>query len=131
MENEKRLVLIGGGHSHAIALRLFGKNPLPNVGITLISEAADTPYSGMLPGYVAGFYSHAECHIDLQQLTQFAKAEFMIDRAIGLDLENNLVICDKHSPIPFDLLSIDIGSTPATISVAGAAEYAIAVKLIL
>lgn len=128
MEDEKRLVLIGGGHSHAIALRLFGKKLLPNVRLTLISEAADTPYSGMLPGYVAGFYNYEECHIDLLQLTQFARAEFIIDRAIGLDLENNQVICANRSPVPFDLLSIDIGSTPATISVAGAAEYAIAVK---
>lgn len=128
MENEKRLVLIGGGHSHAIALKLFGEKPMPNVRLTLISEAADTPYSGMLPGYVAGFYSHEECHIDLQRLTQFTKAEFIIDRAISINLENSQVICDKHLPVSFDLLSIDIGSTPATISVPGAAEYAIAVK---
>lgn len=108
----KDLVFIGGGHSHAIALRLWALNPLPGVRITLISEASDTPYSGMLPGHVAGFYQRQECYIDLDVLTQFAQAQFYVDRVIGLDLEKNQVICQNHLPIKFDLLSIDIGSTP-------------------
>ncbi len=124
----KDLVLIGGGHSHAIVLRMFGMKPLPGVRLTLISEASDTPYSGMLPGYVAGFYNHDECHIDLLRLAQFAQAQLYIDRVIGLDLENKKVLCANRPPVAFDLLSIDIGSTPATISVPGAAEYAIPAK---
>lgn len=124
----KDLVLIGGGHSHAIALRMFGMNPLPGVRITLITEASDTPYSGMLPGHVAGFYSREECHIDLRRLAQFAQAQLYIDQAIGLDLDNKQVICAHRPPVAFDIISLDIGSTPATISVPGATEYAIAAK---
>ncbi|HBL13844.1 MAG TPA: bifunctional NADH dehydrogenase FAD-containing subunit/selenide, water dikinase SelD, partial [Cyanobacteria bacterium UBA11162] len=124
----KNLVLIGGGHSHAIALRLFGMNPLPGVRLTLISDVSHTPYSGMLPGHVAGFYEFDECHINLQRLTQFAQAKLYIDQGIGLDLENNNVLCANHPPIAFDLLSIDIGSTPAKESVPGAANYAIPAK---
>ncbi|MFQ4146749.1 selenide, water dikinase SelD [Chlorogloeopsis sp. ULAP02] len=122
------LVLIGGGHTHAIVLLMFGMKPLPGVRITLITESYDTPYSGMLPGHIAGFYNHDECHIDLQPLAKFAQAQLYINRVIGLDLENNKVICAHHPAVTFDLLSIDIGSTPATISVAGAAEYAIPAK---
>lgn len=109
----KHLVLIGGGHSHAIALRLFGLNPLPEVRVTLISEAPNTPYSGMLPGYIAGFYSYDDCHIDLRSLAQFAGVQLCIDQAIGLDLANNSVLCAHNPPIAFNLVSIDIGSTPA------------------
>ncbi|KAM3096844.1 FAD-dependent oxidoreductase [Phormidesmis sp. 146-12] len=108
----KNLVLVGGGHSHAIALRLFGLNPLPGVRLTLISEASDTPYSGMLPGQIAGFYTHEDCHIDLRSLTQFAQAEFLIDQAVGLDLENQQVLCKNQAPVAFDWVSIDVGSTP-------------------
>ncbi|MBP0017412.1 MAG: selenide, water dikinase SelD [Cyanobacteria bacterium SBLK] len=122
------LVAIGGGHSHAIALKLFAMNPLANVRITLITDALHTPYSGMLPGYVAGFYSYDETHIDLQRLSRFANIQLYHDRAIGLDLENNKVICQKHPPVAFDYLSIDIGSTPVKNSVPGVAEYAIPVK---
>ncbi len=124
----KDLVLIGGGHSHAIVLRTFGMKPLPGVRITLITEASDTAYSGMLPGHVAGFYSHDECHIDLLRLAQFAQAQLYVDRVIGLDLETKKVLCANRPPVAFDVLSIDIGSTPATLTVPGAAEYAIPAK---
>lgn len=124
----KNLVLIGGGHSHAIALRLFGINPIYNIHLTLISEPPKTPYSGMIPGNVAGFYNEEECHIDLGQLTLFAHTKLIVDKAIGLDLKNRQVFCANHPPVSFDLLSIDIGSTPTTGSVKGASEYAIAVK---
>jgi selenide,water dikinase len=106
------LVLMGGGHSHAIALRMFGMNPLPGVRLTLLTEASDAPYSGMLPGHVAGFYTREECHIDLRRLANVSGAQLYIDRAIGLDLENNRVLCANRPPVAFDLLSIDIGSTP-------------------
>ena len=124
----KDLVLIGGGHSHAIALKMFGRKPLPGVSLTLITAAKNTAYSGMLPGHIAGFYSHDECHIDLRPLANFAQAQLYIDRVVALDLENHKVLCANGLVVDFDVLSIDIGSTPATVSVSGAAEYAIAAK---
>ncbi|MGF1536033.1 MAG: selenide, water dikinase SelD [Elainellaceae cyanobacterium] len=121
------LVLIGGGHSHAIALEKFAMNPVPGVRLTLITDVSHTPYSGMLPGYVAGLYTFDECHIDLWPLCRMAGARLILDRATGLDLENQRVHCAQHPPIAFDLLSIDIGSTPSLANVDGA-EHLIPVK---
>src|SRR6476620_5628426 len=98
----KDLVLVGGGHSHAIALRMLGMRPLPGVRITLLTEAVDTPYSGMLPGHIAGFYSHDECHIDLRPIAQFAQAQLYIDKVVALDLENNKVLCANRPAVDFD-----------------------------
>ncbi|MDB9314719.1 selenide, water dikinase SelD [Spirulina sp. CS-785/01] len=122
------LVLLGGGHSHAIALKQLGLHPLPGVRITLISDPPHTPYSGMLPGHIAGFYTYDETHIDLQRLTRFAQAQFYCDRVLNLDLTQNQVICANHPPIPFDYLSLDIGSTPATQTVSGATQHTIPAK---
>ncbi|WGT68461.1 selenide, water dikinase SelD [cyanobacterium endosymbiont of Epithemia clementina EcSB] len=122
------LVLIGGGHSHAITLKLWGMNPIPGVRLTLITDTSHTPYSGMLPGHVAGFYSFDETHIDLRRLARFSRAQLYLDQAINLDLINNKVICAKYPPVDFDYLSIDIGSTPETVNIPGASQYAITAK---
>ncbi len=124
----QNLVLIGGGHSHSIVLKLFGMKPLPGLCLTLISDVLYAPYSGMLPGHVAGFYGYDECHIDLRALCEFAQCEILLDRAIAIDFNKNRIICQNSPPVNFDLLSIDIGSTPATLSVPGATKYAIPAK---
>jgi selenide,water dikinase len=122
------LVLLGGGHAHVHVLKSFGMRPLPGVRLTLISRDVETPYSGMLPGYVAGRYTLEECHIDLCRLARFAGARLIRDEAIGIDRGECRVLSRAHPPIRYDLLSIDIGSTPRPDLVPGAAEHAIAVK---
>lgn len=124
----KNLVLIGGGHTHAIALRMFGRKPLPGVRLSLISEASESMYSGMLPGHVAGFYSQEACHINLFSLANFAGADFLIDQAIGLDLTTQRVICAHHPAIEFDVVSIDIGSTPELPNLPGILDAVIPAK---
>jgi selenide,water dikinase len=122
------LVLLGGGHAHVRVLKSFGMRPVPGVRVTLISRDVQTPYSGMLPGYVAGHYSFEECHIDLGRLARFAGARLIRDEAIGLDRARRFVLSQAHPPIRWDLLSIDIGSAPRTGDVPGAAEHTIVVK---
>jgi len=122
------IVLIGGGHSHVAVLKRFGMRPLPGVRLTLISRDIETPYSGMLPGMVAGHYDHAQGHIDLRRLARFAAARLYHAAAEGLDLAQRRVMVDGRPPVPFDLLSIDVGSTPTADTIPGAATHAIAVK---
>ncbi len=122
------LVLVGGGHAHVHVLKRFGMRPAPGVRLTLITRDIETPYSGMLPGYVAGLYSFAECHIDLLRLARFAGARLIHDEAIGLDRTGRQMLCDAHPPIRYDLLSLDIGSTPRLGDVPGAAEHTVSVK---
>ncbi len=124
----KDLVLIGGGHTHVAVLRRFGMRPVPGVRITLIARDVHTPYSGMLPGLVAGHYTFDDVHIDLARLARFAGARLYHQPAVGLDLDQREVHCEGRPPVPYDLVSINVGSTPAFHGVPGAAEAVIPVK---
>jgi len=122
------LVFVGGGHSHVGVLRMFAMRPEPGVRITVICTDIDTPYSGMLPGYISGHYSFDDVHIDLGRLCAFAGARFYHDAVVGIDRERKLVLCRDRPPVPYDLLSINVGSTPQVRHIEGAAALAVPVK---
>jgi len=124
----KDIVLIGGGHSHVGVLYMFAMKPMPGVRLTVICTDTDTPYSGMLPGYIAGHYSYDDVHIDLRRLAEFAGARYCRDEVIGIDRAQRKVLCRQRPPVAYDVLSINIGSTPQLNQVAGASEHAVPVK---
>ena len=107
----RELVLIGGGHAHALLLRKWGMDPLPGVRVTLVDPMVATAYTGMLPGHVAGHYRREDLDIDLIRLARHAGARFIHDRAVGLDLEARRVKLASRPDIAFDIASLDIGIT--------------------
>ena len=123
----RELVLVGGGHSHVEVLRRFALDPPAGVRVVLVSPARYTPYSGMLPGLVAGHYAFRDAHIDLESLARFAKAAFLCDAAAALDPTAKTLRLASGRETAYDVASIDIGSTPVRAGIAGA-KHAIAVK---
>ena len=122
------IVLVGGGHSHVVLLRNFGMQPMPGVRLTLVCPDVHTPYSGMLPGYVAGHYGFDEVHIDLGRLAMFAGARFITAEVTGIDRAARRVMVRGRPPVAYDRLVINIGSTPQWNQVPGAREHAVPVK---
>ncbi len=126
----KRLLLIGGGHAHLFVLEALTKQS-PEVrarlDVTLLSRELDTPYSGMLPGLVAGHYRTMECHVDLRALAAAAGVRLVQATVQRLDLTGNRAITDEGS-WEFDLVSLDIGSTPPVDRIPGASITGLAVK---
>lgn len=124
----KHLLLLGGGHSHVEVVRRFGLAPPPDTRVTLASTLRHTPYSGMLPGLVAGHYAFHDCHIDLESLCRWARVAFVEKHALSLDPGLRRIDYADGSSDRFDFVSIDIGSVPDTATVPGAMEHAVPVK---
>jgi len=123
----RHLLLVGGGHSHVEVVRRLGRRPLPGVRVTLLSRDRFTPYSGMLPGYIAGHYRYRDVHIDLQALAARAGIEFIPASATGLDRTARTLITASGAAYPYDAVSLDIGSTPDP-GQTGADRHAVAAK---
>lgn len=122
------VVLIGGGHTHALVLRMFGMDPLPGVRLTVINPDPAAPYTGMLPGHIAGHYTQAEMMIDLVSLARFAGARVILDRATGIDRVGKRVILAGRAPLAYDLCSIDIGIASDLPEVPGFGAHATSAK---
>ena len=131
----KELVLIGGGHAHVHVLKMLGmpeyKTLLQNHGInvTCISRDVFTPYSGMLPGYIAGHYTHDDMHLNLMKLCEYSNIK-LIHASVTEIVPNNenatssgggyvkINNDDSHQPvIRYDCLSINVGSAPSSSSI--------------
>ncbi|MCC6534468.1 MAG: FAD-dependent oxidoreductase [Burkholderiales bacterium] len=123
----KRLLLLGGGHAHVHVIEAFGRAPSSAAEVVLLSENRLTPYSGMLPGLIAGHYRYAEAHIDLAALCARCGVRFIEQRALALDAASRRVATACGESHTYDLLSVNTGSTPP-LAVPGAQQHAIAVK---
>lgn len=124
----KDIVLVGGGHTHALVLRMWGMRALPGVRLTLVNPGPTAPYSGMLPGHVAGHYRREELDIDLVRLARFAGARLVIGAVEAIDPVARRVAVPGRAPIGYDILSIDVGVHARMPEIPGFAEHGIAAK---
>lgn len=122
------LVLVGGGHTHALVLRKWGMSPLAGARVTVINPGPTAPYSGMLPGFVAGHYDRDALDIDLVQLARFAGARVIVGPATGLDTQAREIHVPGRPPVPYDVCSVNVGITSDMPALPGFAQHAIPAK---
>ena len=118
-----RIVLLGGGHAHALVLLRFRDFVSKNLEVLLVSPGPQHTYSGMVPGVIAGHYAPPEAQIDLARLARGAGAGLLQAQAVAIDTSDKQVVLADGSSVGYDILSLDVGSVPE-----GAAPGAIAVK---
>ena len=85
-------------------------------------------YTGMVPGVIAGHYKLEECAIGVEALAQGARAQFVQASATRVDPVERKVICADGSVIPYDVLSMDVGSRPLIGKAVGVREHAVVVR---
>lgn len=122
------VVLVGGGHTHALILRHWAMNRLHGARITLIDPNPKAPYTGMLPGFVAGHYALDEIQIDLFRLCRCAGARLLLSAATDIDTGAKRVFLADGRQIAYDILSLDIGVHGSPASLPGFKRFGIAAK---
>lgn len=106
----KRLVLAGGGHAHLSVLASLEKKRAPAVRAVLVTPDRYQYYSGMLPGFMAGHYTLEECRVDLAPLAERAGVPLLLAPVVGMDAGARCVLLADGARVPYDCLSLDVGS---------------------
>ena len=86
--------------------------PVDGLRAILVSDERRTPYSGMLPGVIAGAYEPDALYIDLDQLCGAAGVEFIQARVVGLDPSRKVVTLNTGVKLHADSISINPGGAP-------------------
>ena len=119
------LVLVGAGHSHVQVLRSFAMEPPSGARVTLVVDTPLAVYSGMVPGFVAGQYRAEDLEIDAVPLARRAGARVILAPCTGIDPVARRIELEGRPGVPYDLASIDVGSTVAGLELPGVAARAI------
>ncbi|MEZ6131716.1 MAG: selenide, water dikinase SelD [Planctomycetaceae bacterium] len=113
----KHIVLLGVGHTNAHIVRQWGMHSLPDTDLTCISDNAIATYSGMLPAVLAQQLPQRDMQIDLVRLCASVGARLIVGTVTGLDQTRQLLHFAERPSIPFDVLSVGIGSVPTVAGV--------------
>ncbi len=122
------IVLIGGGHTHALVLHKWAMDPLAGARLTVINPAPTAPYTGMLPGFIAGHYARDDLDIDLVRLCRRAGARLVLGKASAIDRTARTVTVSGRPPIAYDVCSVDIGITSDLPMIPGYLDHAASAK---
>ena len=113
LTHQQHLVFAGGGHAHVHVLKALAMRSEPSLRLTVVSPHSYATYSGMVPGVLAGQYRLREAQIDVRALAARAEAAFLADRVVRIDPRQRVIHLQERPPLPYDLLSLDIGSQPS------------------
>lgn len=94
---------------------MLAMKPIGGLRITLISDQTHSPYSGMIPGYLAGYYSYEECHFDLRRICEELGQRFIKAKIIGIDPQLKKIRLESRAEVSYDCASINVGIAPKSI----------------
>ncbi|MEQ6202414.1 selenide, water dikinase SelD [Sulfitobacter sp. HNIBRBA2951] len=122
------LLLVGGGHAHALVLKMWGMRGLAGARVTVVDRGPTTPYTGMLPGFIAGHYTRDEIEIDLHRLCRFAGARLIVGSVTSIDPNARRVALNGGRVLDYDVMSVNVGIHSAMPDLPGFSEFAVPAK---
>ena len=124
----RHLILAGAGHAQLDLLALLARRPLDGWQVSLVTPQPAFHYSGMLPAIVAGAAAPDAAQIPVAAIARAAGMRVYDDAVTALDAMTRTITLRSGAVVPFDLLSLDVGSGPAGPAPPGVAEHAFAMR---
>ena len=109
---QKNLVLLGAGRAHLHVLHSLGQQRSGDMRITLVAPHPHHVVPAMLPGFVAGDYELEQCRVPLLPLIEASGADHIAAYPLALDPVNKRLQLSSGHTIGYDVLSINMESTP-------------------
>ena len=125
---KKRLVFVGGGHVHLLSLKNADQFIRAGAEVTLIGPDRFHYYSGMGPGMLSRIYKPEQVKFDVQSMVESRGGRFVKGKVISLDPANRTLALEGGEEIPYDLVSLNIGSYVPMDRIPGAEGEGIPVK---
>ncbi|WP_113926649.1 FAD-dependent oxidoreductase [Bacillus sp. P14.5] len=106
----KKLLLVGGGHSHIQVLKRLKEESLKEVDITLISPSKYQYFPELFPGYSEGTYKEEDIRVDLEELARVAGVNWKEGAILSIDPVQKQALTAEGDILDFNIISLNIGS---------------------
>ncbi len=106
-----RVLLVGAGHAHLYLLKRAREFTRRGLSLTVVAPE-DFSYSGVATGVLGGRYPPEYGRIDIAALLAGSGATLVRAKLAGLDATARLVHLDDGRSVPFDVVSLNLGSLP-------------------
>ena len=122
LENNRNLVLVGAGHANILVIRRFIVKPILGIRLVIVNPESTVPYSGILPGFLAGQYTKRELLIDVASLAKRAGARFIRGSIFSIDTNRKTIEIDRQewlgeksiTSLKYDYTCINTGAVPTS-----------------
>ena len=115
LSSVKEILLLGGGHANIQVLHHLATLDRSIFHLTLISESALTPYSGIIPSYLAGIRELNDLQFDLRDICRRLDHCFVEATVATINDAEKYVITTDGRKWHYDICSINLGCRPTEI----------------
>ena len=119
------IVLAGAGHAHLHILKRAAEFRRRGIAPTMIAPEAFW-YSGLATGMLGGRYASELDQVDVEAMVRRGGGQVVRDRVRHIDVDGRRIDLASGASLSYDVLSLDLGSSPPAIP--GATDRVFAVK---
>ena len=116
---DKKILILGAGFAGLSASRQLQDF----ADVTVIAPNASFEFFPNIHELVSGFKSPEDLRLDIREIVEGRRQEFVLERAVHLDRENQVVSTSSGDQYPYDYLIVAMGAVNNDWGIPGVQEY--------